>query len=93
MEPKGDLLKQYGEFQVRGTVEKLCGTFRKLLEQSVTETERLYNGRFPENSLQTAIDKSSVLLKKHYWKKLPAQNEQGYVWTSVWRSQTALQER
>jgi len=45
---------------------------RELLEKSVAKTEELYGGNYPENAMQDAIDRSALLLKKHYWSKLSA---------------------
>ena len=50
LEPKGALLKELGYFKVRGSVEKLCGTFRKVIEKSFNGVEALYSGQYPFNS-------------------------------------------
>ena len=80
LEPYGKQYEEYGRFTT-GPTQRLCETYRNLLEKSYTQLSRLYSGNYPSGSMQEAIDKSKLLRKKYFWEKV--KNEQadlGYEW-------------
>ena len=92
LEPYGDLLNELGYSQVKGSVEKLCGAFRKVLEKSFKGNQELYGGNYPENSIQDSFLKSKVLLKDNYWTKVYTQNpELAYTWRPDLKFATSAQ--
>jgi len=68
LEPYGDLLKEFGVFQTKNNIEKLLNSFRVLIEEIISNKDAYFNGNYPEDGLQDAIDSSKILVKNHFFK-------------------------
>lgn len=87
LEPYGELIRELGYFQTKVSIEKMVKAFREVLELSIRDKKKLFNGQYADTAMQDAIDKSKLLLKNHYFKQVEASSPEGTqrVWTSLFK--------
>ena len=68
LEPENKLLDHFGREQTLKDIEKLCQTYRQLLEKIIPKYTYYFHRDFFEDEFQESVAKSTNLLKDRYIK-------------------------
>ena len=67
LKPEGQLLEELGGENLTKSLDKLCESFRILLELSVFDAHFYYDGSYSEENIQKVFKESKIILKNNYW--------------------------